>query len=364
MAKRRKIEAPSAAQLSAIEEEFRRETTPKPNPAMAPISQVAADSAQAQPVMSREARVQMAQDSADAKKYRDAAENGRHILALPISAIQADALVRDRTVIDPQEMAELKASIADHGLRLPIEVFTRREGRTAYALLSGYRRLRAFTELYAETGDARYQTIPALDRDPEALGGSFAAMVEENEIRASLSHFERGRIAVVAAQRGAFASTEEAVAQLFKVASKAKRSKIRSFSLIFEELGDLLTHPEALKERDGLRLAVALRAGGAGRLRAALEELQAPTPEAEWSALAPVVAALEKGASPAKGGRPKRAASEVLAEAPLSGGGSVQGLREGRDFVIRLQGRGVDAALLERAVAALAQTLDAQDEES
>ena len=356
MAKRRKIEAPSAAQLSAIEEEFRRETTPKPNPAMAPISQIAAETAQAQPAASQQDRIRMAQDAADASKYRDAAENGRFIIALPLSTIQPDVLVRDRIKIDPEEMAELKASIKAHGLRLPIEVFTRREGRTAYALLSGFRRLRAMTELYAETGEERFKTIPVLVRDPEALGGGSAAMVEENEIRASLSQFERGRIAVVAAQRGAFASTEDAVAQLFKAASKAKRSKIRSFAVIFEELGDLLNHAETLKERDGLRLATALRAGGAGRLRHALEEAQATTPQAEWAALAPVVAAIEKAAEPPKAGRPKTAKREVLSQASLPGGMKLSAERDGTAFVIRFAGKGVDAAVLERAIAHLQDT--------
>lgn len=361
MAKRRKIEAPSAAQLNAIEEEFRRETTPKPNPAMAPISQIAAETAQAHPVAAQQERIRMAQDTADAKLYRDAAENGRFIIALPLSTIQPDVLVRDRTKIDPEEMAELKASIKAHGLRLPIEVFTRREGRTAYALLSGFRRLRAMTELYAETGEERFRTIPVLVRDPEALGGGFAAMVEENEIRASLSQFERGRIAVVAAQRGAFASTEEAVSELFKAASKAKRSKIRSFAVIFEELGDLLNHAETLKERDGLRLATALRAGGAGRLRRALEEAQATTPQAEWAALAPVVAELEKGAAPARAGRPKTAKREVLSQVSLPGGVKLRGERCGSAFVIHMEGRGVDAALLDRAIARLQETLTEEE---
>ncbi len=363
MAKRRKITAPSAEDLSRIEEEFRRETLHKPNAGIAPISQVAAESAQAQPVADNEARVQMAHDTADAKRFRAAAEQGRVIEALPIDSIQPDVLVRDRTVIDPEEMAELKSSIADHGLRLPIEVFTRREGRRAYALLSGFRRLRAIKELHAETGEDRFKTIPALVRDPEALGGGFAAMVEENEIRASLSHFERGRIAVIAAQRGAFASTEEAVAQLFKAASKAKRSKIRSFSVIFEELGDLLTHAEGLKERDGLRLATALRAGGVAKLRRALEEGQAATPEAEWALLAPVVAGLEKSVRPAKGGRPKKPAQETVSETALPGGVTLRSERDGAGYLIRLQGKGVTPALLERAMAHLQDALTGDEEE-
>lgn len=51
-------------------------------------------------------------------------------------------------------------------------------------------------------------------------------MVEENEVRANLSHYERGRIAVLAAEQGHFTHVEEAVARLSGAASKAKRSKI------------------------------------------------------------------------------------------------------------------------------------------
>ena len=353
MAKRRKIAAPSAEELNAVEEEFRRETLSRPNPGMAPIAQVSADSAHAQPVEDSEARIQAAQDSADAKKLRQAEAEGRYITALPIDAIQPDVLVRDRTVIDPAELAELKTSIAAHGLRLPIEVFTRREGRRAYALLSGFRRLRAVRELYDETGEDRFKTIPCLVRDPETLGGGFVAMVEENEVRASLSHYERGRIAVVAAQRGAFDDTEAAVAALFHAASKAKRSKIRSFALIFEELGDLLGHAEGLKERDGLRLATALRAGAAPALREALE-VQTGSAEAEWTALEPVVRAAEKKATPAAGGRPRKAARrEVLGQVSLPGDVGFRGETDGKGFVIRFQGRGVDRALVEQALSSL-----------
>ena len=347
MAKRRKIAAPSAAELNAIEEEFRRETRAKPQPGMAPIAQVASETAHVQAVTDPEARVQLAHDMADAKQFRAAQADGRIITDLPLSAITADALVRDRTVIDTQEMDELKASIRAHGLRLPIEVFSRREGSTAYALLSGYRRLRAFTELYAETGVDRYKAIPCLIRDPDALGGGFVAMVEENEIRASLSHYERGRIAVIAAQRGAFADTEAAVAALFHAASKAKRSKIRSFAVIFEELGDLLSHAESLKERDGLRLATALRAGAAPALRAALEAAQASSAQAEWAALAAVLAESEKAAKPARTGRPKSAGRKVLNTHDLPGGARLQTEQDASGFVIRLQGQGIDAHMLE-----------------
>lgn len=360
MAKRRKIAAPSAEDLSRIEEEFRRETLNRPNPGMAPIAQVSAESAAAQPVVASQDRIAQAQNAADASRYRDAAAEGRVIEAVPVDAIQADALVRDRLAIDPQEMTELKSSILAHGLRLPVEIFARREGRTAYALLSGYRRLRAYQELLAETGDATYKTIPALIRDPEALGGSFTAMVEENEIRASLSHYERGRIAVIAAQRGAFASTEEAVARLFAAASKAKRSKVRSFALIFEELGDLLLHAEGMKERDGLRLSGALRAGGADRLRRALEAAAPENAEAEWAALAPVVSQIEKGAAPAKTGRPRAAKPQKISELSLPNGVRMRAEKDGGAYFVRMEGRAEDAALFEHAIAHLENLLKNQ----
>lgn len=58
------------------------------------------------------------------------------------------------------------------------------------------------------------------------MGGSFAAMFGVNEIRMSLSHFERGRIAVLAAQRAVLDNTDAVLAALFKAARKDRRSKI------------------------------------------------------------------------------------------------------------------------------------------
>jgi len=252
MAKRRKLQAPSADDLTALEEEFRRETAPKASLA-APIAQVASDTAQAADMRSAEERAEIARNRTDAERLREAEGGGRLILEIPIDEIDDATLIRDRMSLDPEEMEELKRSIAAHGLRLPIEVFERGgsgEGRR-YGLLSGYRRLRAVAELRDLWESEKYLTIRAILRDPEEMGGTFVAMVEENEVRANLSHFERGRIAVLASQEGAFVNPEAAVDALFATASKAKRSKIRSFALIFEELGDMLSFPEALREKIG-----------------------------------------------------------------------------------------------------------------
>ena len=66
---------------------------------------------------------------------------GRLLLRLPLAAVEADYLVRDRLVADAEDMAHLVASIAEHGQRQPIEVAELAPGR--YGLISGWRRLRA-----------------------------------------------------------------------------------------------------------------------------------------------------------------------------------------------------------------------------
>lgn len=355
MAKRRKISAPSADDLDKIEAEFRRETLSAPSAALAPISQVSAESAQASPVVPAAERASAERDKADAKAMRVALEEGRVIAEIPIEQILGDAMIRDRTVIDPAEMNELKSSIAAHGLRLPVEVFERDDPDKPYGLLSGYRRLWAVRDLLTLTEQDKYKTIKAIVRDPDALGGSFAAMVEENEIRAQLSHYERGRIAVVAAQQGAFSNTEEAVGALFSMASKAKRSKIRSFSLIFEELGDLLAFPENLKEKDGLRLSTALRNGAESQLRSVLDEGSATNPEEEWQAMEPVIEAFERSHQPtSRGGRPRKSTPKASLTSSdtlrLSSGVTLQSGQDSQGYIIRVSGSAVDSILIKRAM--------------
>lgn len=364
MAKRRKITAPSATDLNKIEEEFRRETLNRANAGVAPISQIAGETAQSAPVVDAETRATQAKDKTDAEAFRSAESQGRLILDLPIDSIMEDAIVRDRMVLDAAEMEELKLSISANGLRLPIEVFAQDAGAEGkpYGLLSGYRRLKAIRDLYALTGQEKYATVKALVREPDALGGAFAAMVEENEIRASLSHFERGRIAVIAAQQGIFPSGEAAVAHLFSAASKAKRSKIRSFALIFEELGDMLEFPEFLKERDGLRVAAALRNGLEGRFRDVLAHGQPTSPEEEWALLETVVLEAEADAQPGKrGGRPK-SKPQVGWTGPdtlrLSSGVVLKRQSDANGHSIRISGRGVDTVLIEEAMRQLAHLFD------
>ena len=346
MAKRRNLEIPSSAELAQMEAEFRRETAMS-RVNVAPIAQVAAETAAAFDPRGAEERAEAARDRVVAKDFRAAQDRGLVMLELALDQIDADALVRDRVVIDTEELEELKASIARNGLRLPVEVFakdpvgqgggSKPNGEAArYGLLSGYRRMMAIRALREATRDPRYDKIKAVLREPEVMGGSFAAMVEENEIRAGLSHFERGRIAVIAAQQGAFANVEAAVDALFPVASKAKRSKIRSFALIFEELGDLLRYPDQIKERDGLRIAQALRDGGEARFRAGLARGSALDAEDEARQIAAILAELDRPRpDPRKGGRPRR---EQGPRATLSSGHVLSAEQDARGWSIRLAG--------------------------
>ncbi|WOI57847.1 ParB/RepB/Spo0J family partition protein [Palleronia sp. LCG004] len=369
MARRRKISAPSAEDLSRFEEEFTAERTGRDSassPSMAPIAQVARDAAVAGQPLPQDLRQVQARDRRDADLLRVATAEGRLMVELPTGSIDEAVMVRDRTIMDPEEMAELKRSIMSNGLRLPIEVFDQGEdaGPRRYGLISGYRRLRAIRELHAEQGLETGATIRAIIRNPDEMGGALVAMVEENEIRAQLTHYERGRIAAVGMQQGLFGTVEEAVNVLFASASKAKRSKIRAFALIHEELGDMLSHGESLREKDGLKLAQALRHGGQARLREALDLGPASSGPEEWKLLEPAIADVEDNemAMPDRGGRPRApepgARWVTRDRMVLSSGVSIEYGYDNGAHVLKLRGKNVDRTLMESAMEELARLFD------
>ena len=124
MAKRRRLETPSSADLSRIEEQFRSETSlPSLGRGIAPIAQVAAESAAVASPESAAARAARAKAEADAARLQEAETRGLLIAELPIDQIDEAAMIRDRMVMTEEDMQELRLSIAAHGLRLPIEVF-------------------------------------------------------------------------------------------------------------------------------------------------------------------------------------------------------------------------------------------------
>ena len=96
MVKRRRLETPSTDDLSRIEAEFRRETHGRPSvgPGIAPIAQIAADTAARGSVETADARAARARDQADAERLRQA--EGQGLLIVERAAV-ADRGVRTGT---------------------------------------------------------------------------------------------------------------------------------------------------------------------------------------------------------------------------------------------------------------------------
>jgi len=244
---------------------------PKPKAKPAPIASVAGQTA------SEAALEELAE------AMRSAREEGRLIQPLPLSAIEADHLVRDRLAADEEEMLALIQSIRARGQQTPIEVVALESGR--YGLISGWRRLTALRRLAEE--DAKFDTVLAVLRRPETAADAYCAMVEENEIRVGLSYYERARIVARAAQQGVYEDSKAALSGLFASASRPKRSKIGSFVRLHDALDDVLRFPSAIPERLGLALVKAIEGedGFAERLRARLREAGAGDAEAEQALL-------------------------------------------------------------------------------
>lgn len=365
MARRRRVEGPSVAELEELEAGFAAK--PAPNPfAMPPIAQVAAEAAAATEPLPTAVRAAQARDRADAETLRAAQEEGRLIVELPVSKIVVEDPTRDRMTLDRTELEELKSSIAQSGLRLPIEVFELAEPGQGqrYGLISGLRRLTAVREIGGPGA-----TIASLVRSPQDAASTVVAMVEENEVRSNLSHYERGRIAVLAVGQGHFTSSEDAIARLFSTASKAKRSKIRSFALIHEELGDMLSFPQGLTEKEGLRLANALRLGRESDLRAVLAQSNVVDAASEWEAMLPIIETAEtgqRGKTPQKGGRPRKATAKQSAFEEdvyeLPNGTRLRGDRDTRGYLIRLEGALVDREMLQTVLREVYQMLNSGKE--
>ena len=224
-----------------------------------------------------------------------ARREGRLIQTVPLEAIAESHLVRDRMALDEAEMAALVASIRARGQQTPVELVALDGGR--FGLLSGWRRLAALRQLQAETGEDRFATVNAIVRAPEGASEAYLAMVEENEIRADLSFYERARIAAEAARIGVFAGAAEAVKALFANAPAPKRSKILSFVTLYDALGEDLRFGQAIPEHLGLAVVAALRGDAklAGRLKAALRH----TPPADAAAERAILeGALHKAPAP------------------------------------------------------------------
>lgn len=320
MAKRKRLALPDPAQTAPP-----RDSRPAAPMGLAPI---AAEAAQA-------SHAAVAAEMADA--LQRARDEGRMVLSLPLDAVVADYLVRDRTVLHADELEALQGSIAARGQQTPIEVVALQDGR--YGLISGLRRLTVLRRLHADDSEGGFGTVQALLRQPEDSAEAYLAMVEENEIRASLSYYERARIAHKAVEQGVFETHKAALLTLYRAASRAKRSKIRSFLVLVEGLEGVLRFPEQIGERLGLQLSAALDEAPrrARHIQVMLDHAAPATPEAER-------AVLEKALRSSGSGAVDKTVSSK-AEMAENGADTMPGLhltRRGTRLV--LEGPGVTAA--------------------
>ena len=219
-----------------------------------------------------------------AQELSTARTEGRLIQKVPLSSIDPQFLVRDRVVMDDEDMAALVASLTARGQQTPIEVSDLGGGR--YGLISGFRRYTALCEISAKAPDI--DTVLAVVRAPKEAAEAYEAMVEENEVRVDLSFYERGRIVARAKDTGAYRTDALALSKLFAHVPRARRSKIGSFVSLVRALDDDLRFPAALSEKLGLALAKQMGSdpGFVERVKAALSVTPAATADEEVTMLA------------------------------------------------------------------------------
>jgi len=335
MAKRKRLTPPAPQGL----ERPTRGLETKGMFAAAPTSSIPQETRRVPPIadMAGAAAASAALEEVSAELVSARAE-GRLVQAIPLTAIDADYLVRDRLVADEAEMEALRISIRKRGQQTPIEVIEVAPGR--FGLISGWRRLHAMTQLQAETQDGQFATILALIRNPATAQDAYVAMVEENEIRVGLSYFERARIVQRAVEKGIYDSEKVALQTLFASASRAKRSKIKSFLPIVATLGDVLRFPTAISERLGLDLAQRLQQGAGAALRDELVHATPQSAEEEQALLAAVRVSGDQKTAPEK---LAPGADEIAPGVHLS---------KGRQS-LKLSGPGVTEALIARIEALL-----------
>ena len=344
MAKRKRLTAPDPARVSPPQE------APAMHPNDIPAGIIPRQRAPIADVAGQASAVAALEKVA--AEMTAARSEGRMVVKLPLEAVSCNYLTRDRVALDESEMEVLTTSLRARGQQTPIEVVQTTPGQ--YGLISGFRRVQALRALSRSGGD---DTVLALVRQPADAAQAYTAMVEENEIRAGLSYYERAHIVRAAVQGDVFASEGAALKALFASASRAKRSKIKSFLPVIEQLGTALRHPNALTERTGLALAARLAADAqfAPRLRDRLRKAQPDQPEAEQALLLKALgdktpADKTLGGKTAAGtNTPARAsaAEPAAADAPV-----VMAFKPG---TLRLTGRGVTPALADKIRALLAE---------
>lgn len=208
-----------------------------------------------------------------AHEYVALKKNGQIVGRVNVTEVRTEKLVRDRSITRDPELDELKTSIRAVGLSNPIHV---EEVEGGYELIQGFRRLSAYRELLAETGDKAYARIPAtLQARGAQLDALYRRMVDENLVRRDISFAEMAQLAMSYADRAntTIGHGGDPVDILYASAGRQKRSYIRHFCYLLKALGPSLKYPEAIPRATGLGLLKLMdtQPRFTGQLRALLE---------------------------------------------------------------------------------------------
>jgi len=279
---------------------------------------------------------------------------------VPVHEIRVAKLTRDRRPDRDPELDELKASIRAIGLSNPIRV---EHDGAGYELVQGFRRLMAYRELHEETGEERFAAIPAgLLPKGESLDSLYRRMVDENLVRRDITFAEMGML-VLNYMEDHPNETDDLHAvteRLYSSANRQKRSHIRTFVRLMQEIGGAVRHLEAIPRALGTELVRIFdeEPHAAGDLAADLNLL--PENASAEDELALMRAAAQGRPAPRPQPKPR---SQAVAKTTLklarpegtakctAADGRVE-LRLPRDF------SAVDRARLEQAVEAFFEALD------
>ncbi|MEX0281713.1 MAG: ParB/RepB/Spo0J family partition protein [Arenibacterium sp.] len=343
--------------------------TPAPASRRGPMASAIAENADA--LKARQSAMDAIREENDALAHEFVAlrEAGHVVELVPLDQVYSTVLVRDRILREDEELVDLVTSIREIGLSNPIRVM-RRPDSQGYELVQGYRRLSAYRALLEETGAPEWATIPALIMEGDVdISGLYRRMVDENVIRKDLSFAEMAHaVRNYLDDPGTEATRmKDALAALFQSAPYSKRSYIRSFAQLLEDIGDLLYYPTAIPRAVGVSLARELKTypDMVQQLREALEA-RPDRDEVSEVALLQTYAVqnsvvLESGAPDSSKSKPKRAARSKTTFHMASRAGQVKctaapgrlEIKVDRDFST------IDRDQLQQAIASLIEGLEA-----
>ena len=165
---------------------------------------------------------------------------------IPLDRFGWPSWSRDRTQRPDPELGDLKASIRAIGLSNPIRVEPAEGG---FELVQGFRRLTAYRELLEETGDARFaRSRPGCCRRAKPSKAFTAGWWTRTWCGKDISFAEMGMLVLnyLEDHPNEADDAHGVTERLYSSANRQKRSHIRTFVRLMQDIGHALRHPEAI----------------------------------------------------------------------------------------------------------------------